>query len=118
MKYVIIHNEDESTFERLKFEAQMRFQEVKEWVAEHKDVIVILAPICVKGATMIIRVVAQYANTKKKETIKNEYCYDRSLGHYWKLRRKLTNEEWLEIDRRRKSGERLSDILTQMNVLS
>lgn len=117
MKYVIIHNEDESIVERLKFEAQMRFEELKEWAAEHKDMIVILTPICIKGVTMIIRVAAQYANTKKKETIKNEYCYDRSLGHYWKLRRKLTNEEWLEIDRRRKSGERLSDILTQLNVL-
>lgn len=117
MKYVIIHNEDESKFERFKFEMQMRLQELKEWVTEHKDVIVILTPICIKGVTMIIRVAAQYANTKKKETIKNEYCYDRSLGHYWKLRRKLTNEEWLEIDRRRKSGERLSDILMQLNVL-
>ncbi len=117
MKYVIIHNEDESLFERLKSEAQMRLQELKEWVMEHKEAIVILTPVCIKGVTMISRIVIQYANTRKKETIKNEYCYDRSLGHYWRLRRNLSNEEWLEIDRRRKGGERLSDILMQLNVL-
>lgn len=48
---------------------------------------------------------------------KHLYCYDRSLGHYWKLRRELTNEEWLEIDKRKKNGERLSDILDDMRVL-
>jgi len=52
-----------------------------------------------------------------KEKAKDLYCYDRSVGHYWKLRRELSNKEWLEIDQREKNGERLSDILSEMKVL-
>ena len=52
-----------------------------------------------------------------KEKVKDLYCYDRSVGHYWKLRRELSNKEWLEIDQREKNGERLSDILSEMKVL-
>ena len=60
---------------------------------------------------------SKHAALTKEQTLKDLYCYDRSLGHYWKLRRELTNEEWLEIDKRKKNGERLSDILDAMRVL-
>lgn len=53
----------------------------------------------------------------KEKDLKDLYCYDRSLGHYWKLRRELTNTEWVEIDKRKNNGERLSDILSEMKVL-
>jgi hypothetical protein len=54
---------------------------------------------------------------KKQEDLKNLYCYDRSLGHYWKLKRELTNSEWVEIDKRKKNGEHLADILDELKVL-
>ncbi len=59
----------------------------------------------------------KHLNLRKEEKIKREYVYDTSLGHYWNLRRKLSNQEWLDIERRRKSGECLGDILSSMNVL-
>lgn len=68
-----------------------------------------------------VGVVARYVNKRKnisdERELKDEYCYDRSLGHYWRLKRKLSNREWLEIDNRKKNGERLSDILAEMRVL-
>ena len=48
---------------------------------------------------------SKHAALTKEQNLKDLYCYDRSLGHYWKLRRELTNEEWLEIDKRKKNGE-------------
>ena len=60
---------------------------------------------------------SKHAALAKEQDLKDLYCYDRSLGHYWKLRRELTNDEWLEIDKRKKEGERLSDILDDMKVL-
>ena len=117
MKYVIVHDENEPFFSRLKYGLIMRLQELKEWVIENKKAIIILAPICVKGATTVIRVIVQRRTANKKESLKKEYCYDRSLGHYWKLNRELTNKEWLEIDRRKRKGEKLADILSELNVL-
>ena len=61
--------------------------------------------------------VSKRINLRKQEVLKDLYCYDRSLGHYWRLRRELSNKEWLEIDQRKKNGERLSDILAEMKVL-
>lgn len=92
-------------------------KQVGEWINNYKEILVVFIPIAIKGVTTVYKVVGKTRNLHKQEQLKDLYCYDRSLGHYWKLRRELTNKEWLEIDRRKKSGERLSDILEDMRVL-
>lgn len=74
-------------------------------------------PIVVGGIAAGAKMLSKHAALAKEQDLKDLYCYDRSLGHYWKLRRELTNDEWLEIDKRKKEGERLSDILDDMKVL-
>lgn len=44
----------------------------------------------------MIKGLAKRQKVKEEKQLKNNYCYDRSLGHYWKLRRELTNEEWMQ----------------------
>lgn len=90
------------------------------FIDNNKEMIVFLSPIvigvggaCVKGFKLVNRKI----DLKKEADLKNLYCYDRSLGHYWKLRRELTNQEWIEIDQRKNRGERLSDILNELKVL-
>lgn len=94
-----------------------KIQQGCEWFDRNKEVVLILTPIVVKGITTVSKVVIKNINLRKEESLKDLYCYDRSLGHYWKLRRELTNKEWLEIDRRKKNGERLADILEELKVL-
>ena len=94
-----------------------KIQKGKEWVIRNKETVLILTPIVIKGLTTVTKVVGKRSNLQKEEELKDLYCYDRSLGHYWRLRRELSNKEWLEIDRRKKAGERLSDILDEMKVL-
>lgn len=89
----------------------------RNWFYQNKDLIIYLTPIIIGGVTTIARVVGKNINLRKEEAVKNLYCYDRSLGHYWALRRELTNREWVEIDSRKKNGERLADILSEMKVL-
>ena len=88
---------ENNLFKKIRFEQKKREFEEKakrkihngyEWFLEHKD-----------------------------EELHDLYCYDRSLGHYWRLKRELSNKEWLEIDKRKKEGERLADILADMRVL-
>ena len=52
-----------------------------------------------------------------EQDLKELYCYDRKLGHYWKLRRELSNAEWLSVDSRVKAGERIGDVFESMMVL-
>lgn len=96
---------------------QRKCSDVKNWAAANKETIVLLAPIMIGCATGIVKGVNKQVKLSKEKDLKELYCYDRSLGHYWKLRRELTNSEWVEIDRRKKNGERLSDILDELKVL-
>lgn len=104
---------------RAEFKARLgeKIQNGKEWVVRNKETMIALTPIVVGGVTTITKVIGKHINLRKQESVKNMYCYDRSLGHYWSLRRELTNNEWLEVDRRKKRGERLADILVDMRVL-
>ena len=83
----------------------------------NKEIILTLTPVMIAGVTTVCKVVGKRRNLRKEQDLKDLYCYDRSLGHYWRLRRELSNKEWLEIDQRKKDGERLSDILAELKVL-
>ena len=98
-----------------------KVNKAKWFVEDHKAQIAAVAtatPVVVGTIIQIARMVSQQDRLKKAKDLKELYCYDRSLGHYWKLRRELTNDEWLVIDARKRSGERLADILKELNVLA
>ena len=107
----------ESRKREFKEKIQTKIQNGKEWVMRNKEAVITLTPVIIGGVTTITKVVGKRVNLRKQENLKDLYCYDRSLGHYWRLRRELTNKEWIEIDTRKKNGERLSDILSEMKVL-
>lgn len=107
----------ESKRRALKDKINVKIQNGKEWIVKNKEAVITLTPVIIGGVTTVSKVVGKRINLHKQENLKDLYCYDRSLGHYWRLRRELTNKEWLEIDQRKKNGERLSDILEQMKVL-
>lgn len=87
------------------------------FIDNNRELIIVVGPVLLSAVTTGIRVVGKHVNLRKQEQIKDLYVYDRSLGHYWQLRRELSNKEWIEIDKRKKNGERLADILSEMKVL-
>lgn len=117
MDVIEINIDRELKKRRIKDKIQQKFQKTKEWFVRNKEAVITLTPIVIGGVTTVCKVVGKRCNLRKEEDLKDLYCYDRSLGHYWKLRRELSNDEWLEIDKRKKNGERLSDILDDMKVL-
>lgn len=101
----------------IKEKIKSKIQSGKDWFIQNKEIVITLVPIIIGGVTTVAKVVGKRVNLHKQEELKDLYCYDRSLGHYWRLKRELSNKEWLEIDRRKKGGERLADILSEMKVL-
>lgn len=97
--------------------ARNKLHELGETYQQNKEIINLAIPVVFGCLTTVIKVAGKRANLRKEENLKKFYCYDRSLGHYWELRRELTNKEWLRVDQRKKNGERLSDILAEMKVL-
>lgn len=118
MKKVTIEDfQREARRRAFKEKVSLKIQQGKDWFVRNKEAVVTLTPVIIGGVTTVMKVVSKHVGQHKDEQLKDLYCYDRSLGHYWKLRRELTNDEWLEIDKRKKNGERLSDILDELKVL-
>lgn len=90
---------------------------VTTWYYAHKYQIIMYGPFVISGVAAGAKMLSKHMTLAKEKNLKDLYCYDRSLGHYWKLRRELTNAEWLEIDKRKQNGDRLSDILDDLQVL-
>lgn len=98
-----------------KFEAAK--QKVADWWDRNKVYVAVAAPIAGKIAVETIKVVKRNHVARIELRNKDLRLYDTSLGHYWELRRKLNNSDWVTINRRRNLGESLGDILEEMRVL-
>lgn len=96
---------------------EQMLNKVKEFWDENKTTIISVVPIVTGLLGLGIKTFGKRWNLRLEKYNKERFVYDTSLGHYWKLNRKLRNSEWLEIERRRAKGERLADILASMRVL-
>lgn len=118
MKVVLV--DDRSMKEKIRdfaTECKIKVKRGCQWCVENPEIAVVIVPLAVKTGLTLVKAVSGNIKVRKQEAVKNLYCYDRSLGHYWRLKRELTNREWLEVDKRKKNGERLADILDSMKVL-
>lgn len=104
-------------FEEFKKKATSKLIQVKDFTIDHWQEILLIGLPAMKLTTSAVKAIGKRVNLKKEQDLKENYCYDRSLGHYWELRRKLSNDEWLEIERRKRQGESLADILWDLRVL-
>ena len=103
---------------------QAKRRQRKEWFERNLGTILAVTPIAVgavatiaKTTTNMVKAANRKSMLDKEQELKDLYCYDRSLGHYWQLKRKLTNSDWVKINKRRSEGDALADILADMNVL-
>lgn len=104
----------------LKDNLKAKLRDAAEWVSDHKEEIAIATPIVlglIAEGTKLGKSVIRHNNLVKEQQLKDLYCYDRSLGHYWKLRKPLSNNDWILINQRKANGEALADILSSMKVL-
>lgn len=101
----------------IKSKVIFKTKQAYQWCKTNPEMAITIGSVIFAGGKFCAKAAIKHKNIKDQENVKNLYCYDRSLGHYWKLRRELRNDEWIEIDRRKMQGERLSDILYSMRVL-
>lgn len=95
-----------------------RQEEKLKWLWQnHKQEILVLTPVLIGTTEKVIRGVRRDKNLKEERYLKENYVYDRSRGCYIELRRKLTNRELLELDRRYRNGESLIEVLSSMRVV-
>ena len=121
MENYTVHNMREVKREVRKYKFKKKVKEITNdiwcFIDDNRELIIVVGPVLLGAITTGIKVVGKNINLRKQEKIKDLYVYDRSLGHYWLLRRELTKKEWVEVNKRKANGERLADILSEMKVL-
>ena len=100
---------------RQKYEEAKR--KVEDFWNENAVAIMMAAPAVLGVVAKVMSVVGKHSKIRKEEMIKDKSVWDPVVGHYWRLKRKLTKDEWLYITKKRKSGEMLGDILESLHVL-
>lgn len=105
------------TYGNWKNKVKSKFEDVKDWCSEHKEVIIALAPCMIGGAVEMVKIAARKGNINEEKRLKENYIYDRSSGHYYELRRKPSNKEWIHIDHRKSLGDPLGEILNDLRLL-
>lgn len=90
---------------------------IVNWWDQNKEIVMIVVPPAIGLLTLGVKTFGKRINLQKEQNLKDRYVYDASLGHYWELKKKLSNSQWTEIERRKKTGECLGQILADMNVL-
>ena len=100
---------------KLKWKA--RKEKVKAWWDENKGYVVICAPVVGSIVVKGCQTFNKYHTMKQDERNRDLRCYDASRGHYWELRRKLNNNDWLYINRTMKDGGTLGEALSELRAL-
>ena len=101
----------------VKTKLKYKYYQAKNWAIQNPEKAAVIATTAISAGAYLGKAAIKNVNLRKQEAVKVLYCYDRSLGHYWRLKRELSNREWLEIDRRKREGEKLAEILDSMKVL-
>lgn len=91
--------------------------DVKDWCIDNPEKSIPLGSVILGGGAKLVKTLHRNHNLKEQKDLKELYVYDRSLGHYWKVKRPLKNSEWEQINNRKRNGESLGDILSSLRLL-
>lgn len=108
---------DKKAVEEKKQKAKKKLSEAWEFAKEHPAESIALATTAVGGLFGLVKRADRHHSLKKEQELKDRYIYDRSLGKYWKTRKVPSVGEQLEIERRKRNGESMGDILSSMRLL-
>lgn len=106
--------------EKRKKEFKRKVNETLYWIKENKEVLILVIPAAVtvtKWSLRVVNSVSRNVALVQEKKIKDLKIYDRSMGKYLDLKRPLTQNDMKIILDRRDNGERLSNILMDMNLL-
>lgn len=106
--------------EDIRWRAKQKAIAAKEWVVNNKEVVILAAPVVFKAGQEIYKshhkTAAQKWQEKERERIATTY-YDPSSGLHWKLNREPTNAERIIIDRKRREGYDVSEVLMDLGLI-
>lgn len=112
--------ERKNKIRKFKEKVKEKFYRTIYWINDNKEFLIVIIPAALtvfKGTTKVFRSVSRHIELSKEKKMKENFIYDRSLGRYVELRRPLKNSDMKTILERKDNGEKLSNILMDMNLI-
>lgn len=95
-----------------------RQEEKAKWIWDnHKEEILVIAPGVIALTKKLVKEVNRTKRLNEDKFHRERTVYNRSSGSFIELKRKLTAKEQLELDRRKRNGESVAQILFDMGVI-
>ena len=98
-----------------------RKEEIWEWCKENKEVVMIGGTVIIGGAFDLVKSIIKSSEAQKEQSLRDDYIYDRSAGHYYRIKHirsdRKRNRMYYEIDTRKRLGEPLNEILSDMKIM-
>ena len=107
----------EDKWNAVKTSVDIRLWQAREWGKEHPEEAATIICTAIGAIGLIGRRAYHRHKVHMESQLKERYIYDRSLGRYWKLRRKLTTSEQIQISEMKRAGMSYGDILTKLKLL-
>ena len=102
---------------RFKEEIKIKAECAWYWCKENKEDLVYLLPVAIALAGIIRKFIPVKTRAEEdRKRIMTTY-YDPSTGCHWELKRKLKNDERIELVQRKRNGEFAEEILEDLGVL-
>ena len=98
-------------------EAKIKAKAAVEICRQNKEATIAVASILIPGTIELCKMGQKRSARRDKKRDDDLRVWDPVEGHHWYLRRKLSNSEFLEMERRVRNGEARGQILEQMGVL-
>ena len=111
-----------SRWDKFKHKTWEKKEKFKNWVRDYPQEAAALFGMACVGAKKIYNGVKAIRDLKPSQAELDRewhdtHVYDRSLGMYFPLKRKMTPRECMEFERRRQKGETTGHILESMRLL-
>ena len=90
-----------------------------DWIRNNRETAVMYGSAAVAGIGAIcqlVKTLTPTAQEKHDKRVDRQY-YDPSTGIHWELRRKATNNDRIELVRRKRNGENTEDILKDLKLI-
>ena len=107
-------------FWNLKQDVKIGIREATRWASDNRELVAVLAPAAVglvRGTVGLAKRIDRKADLKKEQELKDLRVYNRSVGDYLTLRRKMTAKEQIAFEARKRNGEPVAAILYDMGLL-
>lgn len=101
-------------------EIKNKVNDAMNWINHNKEVLVIVIPAGIalfNGTVKFGRSISRNIALHQEKQIKELKIYDRSLGRYIDLKRPLKHSDMKTILERKENGERLANILMDMDLV-